>query len=243
MNTVDSAATPQLPWERVMSETRYGNYADRIESTMVSRVMALCPEPGILLDVGCEGGRRSMEFARCGWKIFATDVDAKSLATCKSRIPTSLCVLVDPNKNALPAGDGAVDAVLCIEVGPVIHTAWAVPEFARVLKPGGVLAGVCWNRSSWRGFLYHKAPCLRSSGSHPLVGYPIKYREFRSKMIAQGFRFEKELGYAWAPFRRTSNSRLVTIGGAIERFTGLQHVISIAPLIAFVCQKLPNSLG
>jgi SAM-dependent methyltransferase len=243
VNTIDTFAAPQPVWERLMHETRYGKYADRVESSMVAHVLARCPEPGVLLDVGCEGGRRSVAFANRGWHIVATDIDAKSLQTCQSRIPKAECALADPNSKTLPAVDESIDAALCIEVGPVIHTAWAAQEFARVLKSGGRLAGVCWNRSSWRGVLYHKAPFLRSSGSHPLVGYPIKYSSFRASMVGHGFRFEKELGYAWVPFRRTSNSRFVTLGAAIERVTGLQHVISIAPIVAFVCQKLPISVN
>jgi len=56
-------------------------------------------------------------------------------------------------------------------------------------------------------------------------------------MTGHGFRVEKELGYAWGPFRRTSNSRAVTLWAAFERFSGLQRVISAAPMVAFVTQK------
>jgi len=221
-----------------MAQTRYGRYADRVESKMMSYVLEHCPGPGVLLDVGCEGGRWSKLFADRGWQITATDIDPRALQVCQLRIPRARCVLVDPKSHRLAAKSDSIDVALCIEVGPVIHTDWAVAEFSRVLKRGGRLVGVCWNRSSWRGFLYHHLPSLRSSGSDPLVGFPIRYKSFRAQMIKKGFRFEKQLGYAWGPFRRTSNSLSVSLWAAFERYSGLQHVISSAPMIAFVGQKL-----
>jgi SAM-dependent methyltransferase len=223
-----------------MAQTRYGRYANSVESTMMLYVLGQCPRPGVLLDVGCEGGRWSKFFAERGWHVIATDVDAGFLQVCQSRIPNARCVLADSNSDWLAAEDESVDVALCMEVGPVIHSYWAVPEFARVLKRGGRLAGVCWNRSSWRGFLYHNVPRLRSPGSDSLVGFPIKYKNFRSQMIKHKFRFEKELGYAWGPFRRTSNSFPVSLWAAFERFSGLQRFISAAPMIAFVAQKVDS---
>jgi SAM-dependent methyltransferase len=228
-----------LLWERLMIETRYGRYADRVERSMIEHLLVCSHQPGVLLDVGCEGGRWSKAFVDRGWQIIATDVDMKSLEACQRRIPQARCVVADSSGDQLPAKDESIDAALCIEVAPVIHSTWAAKEFARVLKPGAPLAGVCWNRGSWRGFLYHRAPSLRSTGSHPLIGFPIRYIDFRKQMTACGFSFERELGYAWGPFRRTSNARLVTVSGAFERWSGLQHWISLAPMVAFVCRKLP----
>jgi len=230
-------STPQLAWERLMAQTRYGRYADRVESKIMRYVLAECPAPSVLLDVGCEGGRWSKVFADRGWEIIATDTDARSLQICQARIPGAHCVLSDTSTRRLPAGDESIDVALCIEVGPVIHTDWVVQEFARVLKPRGHLAGVCWNRSSWRGFLYHSVPSLRRSGSDPLVGFPIRYTNFRRQMMKHGFRFEREFGYAWGPFRRTSNSPFVSIWAAFERLSGLQRLVPGAPMIAFVAQK------
>ena len=235
---VESRFIPaDLVWERLMVQTRYGRYADSVESIMTRYVLAQCPKPGVLLDVGCEGGRWSRVFADRRWQIIATDVDTRALEICRSRIPNAHCVLTDSRSRQLAAADESIDVALCIEVGPVIHTDWVVSEFARVLKRGGRLVGVCWNRSSWRGFLYHNVHALRRSGSDPLVGYPIAYKNFREQMTGHGFRVEKELGYAWGPFRRTSNSRAVTLWAAFERFSGLQRLISAAPMVAFVTQK------
>jgi SAM-dependent methyltransferase len=221
-----------------MTQTRYGKYADGIESAMVTYALERCPAPGVLLDVGCEGGRWSKVFADQRWQIIAIDVDARSLQVCQARIPDARCLLADSNNRRLAVEKESVDVALCIEVGPVIHTDWAVLEFARVLKPGGRLVGVCWNRSSWRGFLYHNSPSLRSRGSNPLVGYPIRYRNFRREMTEHGFRFERERGYAWGPFRRTSNSPFMDLWAPFERLSGLQHLIAPAPMVAFVAHKL-----
>jgi SAM-dependent methyltransferase len=220
-----------------MAQTRYGRYADGVESMMMRCVLAQCPKSGVLLDVGCEGGRWSKVFADRGWQIIATDVDTRALQICQSRIPSARCMLSDPDSRRLPAGDESIDVALCIEVGPVIHTDWAVSEFARILKQGGRLVGVCWNRTSWRGVLYHNMSALRRPGSSRSVGYPIPYKDFRREMIEHGFRFERELGYAWGPFRRSSNSTFVSMWAVFERFSGLQRLISGAPMVAFVAQK------
>jgi SAM-dependent methyltransferase len=233
-----SLTSSALLWERLMAQTRYGRYADGVESTMMRYVLAQHPTPGVLFDVGCEGGRWSKVFADCGWQILATDVDSGVLRVCQSRIPSARCVLADSQSRRLVAENDSIDIALCIEVGPVIHADWAVSEFSRVVKRGGRLVGVCWNRASWRGFLYHNVPSLRSSGSNPMVGFPIKYQNFRRQMIENGFRFEKELGYAWGPFRRSSNSLPVSLWATLERLSGLQHFISAAPMIAFVAQKI-----
>jgi SAM-dependent methyltransferase len=241
MNTsgADGSLSSSEPiWERLMAQTRYGRYADSVERKMMLYVLANCPATGELLDVGCEGGRWSKVFADRGWQITATDVDTRALQVCQSRIPNARCVLADPKSRRLVAENDSIDLALCIEVGPVVHADWAISEFSRVLKLGGRLAAVCWNRNSWRGLLYHNVPSLRSSGSDPLVGFPIKYKNFRRQMIKHGFRFEKELGYAWGPFRRTSDSIPVSLWAAFERFSGLQHFIRGAPMIAFVAQKV-----
>jgi len=220
-----------------MAETRYGRYADAIESSMIAHALNHSATPGTLLDVGCEGGRWAKLFADRAWQITALDVDPRALQICKERISGALCTLVKPDEQRFPVESESANVALCIEVGPVIHRQWAAPEFARVLKRGGRLVGVCWNRSSWRGLLYHHTPALRCSGSNPLVGYPIRYSDFRRRMMEYGFRFEKELGYAWGPFRRTSDSRLVSLWASCENCLGLQHLIRFSPMIAFVCKK------
>lgn len=226
-----------LQWERLMAETRYGRYADEIETHMVEYVLGERSTPGALLDIGCEGGRRSKVFAERGWQVTAVDVDVAALQMCQRRIAKARCVLTRPDEQRLIANDDSFDLVLCIEVGPVVHQPWASAEFSRVLKTGGHMVGVSWNKSSWRGFLYHRSPRLRVTGANPLVGYPIRYSEFRRDMIAKGFSFEKELGYAWGPFRRNSNSVLMAVWKTIERYSGLQKLVGSAPMVAFVCKK------
>jgi SAM-dependent methyltransferase len=226
-----------LAWERLMAETRYGRYADEIESRLVSFALSKHSSRGVLLDIGCEGGRRSQLFADQGWEITALDTDGEALETCKQRVPDGHCILADPHDQKLAVGTQAFDVALCIEVGPVIHQQWAVGEFARVLRPGGRFVGVCWNRTSWRGFLYHHSPALRITGSNPLVGYPIRYSDFRNEMVKSGFAFEKEVGYAWGPFRRNSNSALMPVWMAFEKFSGLQRIVGLSPMVAFVCRK------
>ncbi len=100
------------------------------------------PEPARVLDLGAGTGKLTRSLLARGLDVVAVEPDPGMLAVLRERSPGAEARSGSAERVPLP--DGAVDAVL---VGQALH--WfdldrAVPEIARVLRPGGVLAGL-WN--------------------------------------------------------------------------------------------------
>jgi SAM-dependent methyltransferase len=95
-----------------------------------------------VLDLGAGTGKLTAVLAELGAVVTAVEPDAAMLAELRRRYPRVLAL--HGSAETIPLPDASVDAVLC---GQSMH--WfdmdrAVPEIARVLVPGGPLAGM-WN--------------------------------------------------------------------------------------------------
>ena len=99
------------------------------------------PGPRVL-DLGAGTGKLTAVMAALGADVIAVEPDPAMLAELRRALPD---VRVLPGRaEAIPLPDASVDAVL---VGHALHwfdMAVAGPEIARVLVPGGILAGL-WN--------------------------------------------------------------------------------------------------
>ena len=106
-------------------------------------------------DVCAGTGSFSRVLARRVAEVVAVDLDPRMLAVLRDRSPAPAAVRA--SGDALPFRDGALDAVLVSSGWHWLNPERAVPEIARVLRPGGVL-GVVWNgpdRSvDWVGDLF-----------------------------------------------------------------------------------------
>jgi SAM-dependent methyltransferase len=93
-----------------------------------------------VLEVGCGTGYQARELAaRYGWKVTALDLGFEGLAYGRAM---SVPDLVQGDMRFLPCRDAAFDAVVSLDV--IVHLprgeeSRPVAEFARVLKPGGLL--------------------------------------------------------------------------------------------------------
>ena len=95
-----------------------------------------------VLDLGAGTGKLTAVLRELGADVTAVDPDRAMLAELRRLYPQARAL--EGSAEAIPLPDGSVDAVLC---GQAMH--WfdmdrAVPEIARVLVPGGSLAGL-WN--------------------------------------------------------------------------------------------------
>ncbi|MDQ6686277.1 MAG: class I SAM-dependent methyltransferase, partial [Actinomycetota bacterium] len=104
---------------------------------------ALEPAPGPrVLDLGAGTGKLAATLVGLGAELIAIEPDPAMLAELRRRLPTVHALT--GCAEAVPLRDASVDAVLA---GNALH--WfdmdvAGPEIARVLAPGGILAGL-WN--------------------------------------------------------------------------------------------------
>jgi SAM-dependent methyltransferase len=104
---------------------------------------ALDPAPGPrVLDLGAGTGKLAATLVRLGVEVIAVEPDLAMLAELRRTLPTVRAL--PGSAEAIPLPDASVDAVLA---GNAMH--WfdmdvAGPEIARILVPGGLLAGL-WN--------------------------------------------------------------------------------------------------
>ena len=99
-------------------------------------------QPVRVVDLGAGTGILAGALARLGADVVAVEPDQAMRAELRRQLPGVRAV--EGSAEILPLPDQSVDAVLC---GQAMH--WfdlnrALPEIARVLTPGGVLAGL-WN--------------------------------------------------------------------------------------------------
>jgi SAM-dependent methyltransferase len=120
------------------------------------------PEPGHLADLPCGTGYLSFGAVERGWKVSPLDLNPEGWEGGDIAVPRR----VDLNER-LPLPDEVFDAIACCEGLEHIENPWLVlREFARVLRPGGVLVVTLPNtidlRQRWRilrrGYYGHYLP-------------------------------------------------------------------------------------
>jgi SAM-dependent methyltransferase len=119
-------------------------YAEhRPDYAQAAACWALGPAPGPrVLDLGAGTGKLTATLVALGAEVVAVEPDPAMLAELRRALPT--VTALPGSAEVLPLPDASVDAVLA---GNALH--WfdmdvAGPEIARVLAPGGILAGL-WN--------------------------------------------------------------------------------------------------
>ena len=222
-------------WERVSLTTRWGAYVSAVEKRAILRGHASAQPTGLALEIGCESGRWSQLLSALGWRMTCIDIDPRALDLCQRRLPHATCLLARCSDSSIPCQAKSQNLAVCIEVAPVIHSPWFLPEAQRVLAQHGVLVGINWNRTSWRGCVDRVR--RQSGGGSREDYYRRAYRTYRAELAGAGFEVLHEEGYCWSPFPRTSNSRLISVFVRAERMLGLHRWIALSPWIAFVARK------
>lgn len=106
----------------------------------------LVPEHArLVVELGAGTGKLTRAVAALGVRVVAVEPDPRMLAVLRDRGLDG----VEGSAEAIPVGDGEADAVVA---GSAMHwfgLEFALPEFHRVLRPGGRL-GFGWNHRDWR---------------------------------------------------------------------------------------------
>jgi SAM-dependent methyltransferase len=227
-------------WENVRQQSTWGKYLTSIEEGALQTAMNATKRPSVALEIGTEGGYWTQLLVDRGWKVICTEVDEKALELCRQRVPSATCIRVSPDSTTLPCNSGSVNLIVCFEVFPVMHSDWFFAEAARVLAPGGVLAGVTHNRNSIRSYankLISSVEKERKSNPDNSYLYRLAYQEWKQHVTETGFALLHEEGMCWLPFPRKSNFFLIPQLTRLEQVLGLRQLTQFSPWIAFVAQK------
>ena len=101
-------------------------------------------QPGArdVLDLGAGTGKLTTRLVERGLDVIAVDPIAEMLEVLRGALPDTPALL--GTAEHIPLDDDSVDAVLVAQAWHWVDPALAVPEVARVLRPGGRL-GLVWN--------------------------------------------------------------------------------------------------
>jgi SAM-dependent methyltransferase len=110
----------------------------------------LPPDAQTVLDLGAGTGKLTARLVERGLDVIAVDPIAEMLEVLSTSLPETPALLGTGEE--IPLADNSVDAVLVGQAWHWVDPERAVPEVARVLRPGGRL-GLVWNnrdeRSGW----------------------------------------------------------------------------------------------
>ncbi|PVG82412.1 class I SAM-dependent methyltransferase [Nocardioides gansuensis] len=101
----------------------------------------------VVLELGAGTGKLTAELVAQGHAVHAVEPDAEMLALLEARVPG--CSAKQASAEEIPAHDKSVDVVVCATSFHWFDHERALPEIARVLKPGGHVA-VVWNERDER---------------------------------------------------------------------------------------------
>ncbi|MFD7555044.1 class I SAM-dependent methyltransferase [Streptomyces sp. NPDC059835] len=119
----------------------YAEHRPDYARAAVGWALQAAPGPRVL-DLGAGTGKLTATLAAVGADVTAVEPDPAMLAELRRTLPAVRALR--GSAEAIPLPDASVDAVLAGNAMHWFDMAVAGPEIARVLAPGGVLAGL-WN--------------------------------------------------------------------------------------------------
>lgn len=174
MNPSASPAAPAPPIEQIKQSMRaswmagdFGVIARTISAGADAFIEGLGIAPGArVLDVACGTGNTALPLARRGANVTGVDIASNLIVQARERATAEgLAIAFDEgDAEQLPYPDASFDAVTTMFGAMFAPRPEVVAaEFARVLKPGGLLAMANWNPASFSGQMFgvssrHSAP-------------------------------------------------------------------------------------
>jgi SAM-dependent methyltransferase len=148
----------------------------------------LPPGARVVLDLGAGTGKLTRQLAARGLEVLAVEPSGGMRETLRAVVPGVQALA--GTAEAIPLGRAAVDAVLVAQAWHWVDVPRAVPEVARVLRPGGQL-GLIWNsRDESVGWVAQLSALMEGgveqmNSAEPQVGPPFGPLERRDFGWAQ----------------------------------------------------------
>jgi len=181
-------------------------------------------EPCTVLEVGAGTGKLTKVLVDLGHDVHATEPDPAMLAVLKRDLPD--VPVSEAPAEELPLPDGSVDAVVCAQAFHWFDHDRALPEIARVLRPGGRIALV-WNVTDVR------IPWVRRLGA--LIGTQDQREDPAGPVVTSPlFGFVDEATFKhWQVVDRESVRELALSRSGIATLDEAEREQRLAEVVAF----------
>lgn len=177
-----------------------------------------------VLELGAGTGKLTAQLVALGHDVQATDPDEAMLAVLRRDLPDVRSSVAAAEE--IPAPDRSVDVVVCAQAFHWFDLDRALPEIARVLRPGGRLS-VVWNQRDER------IPWVRRLGA--LIGSQDQLREPAEPIVRSAlFGFVEDTTFRfWQTVDRQSIQDLVLSRSNIAVLDQEARAAKLAEVLAF----------
>ena len=181
-------------------------------------------EAATVLELGAGTGKLTAQLTALGHDVFATDPDRAMLDRLEANLPDVRTAVGTAEE--IPLGDRSVDVAVAAQAFHWFDLDVALPEIARVLKPGGRIA-VVWNQRDER------IPWVRRLGN--LIGTQDQLREPAAAIVDSGlFGFLEEASFAfWHTIDRRTIQDLVLSRSNVAVLDEAGRAAKLAEVLAF----------
>jgi ubiquinone/menaquinone biosynthesis C-methylase UbiE len=181
-------------------------------------------QPCSVLELGAGTGKLTRVLVSLGHDVHATDPDPAMLAVLEEQVPGTRTAVAGAEE--IPLGDRSVDVVIAAQAFHWFDLDRALPEIARVLRPGGRLCLV-WNQRN------EKIPWVRRLGA--LIGTQEQLRDPAQALIFSelfGFVEEREFSH-WQTVDRKTIQDLVLSRSNVAVLDDEGRAAKLAEVLAF----------
>jgi ubiquinone/menaquinone biosynthesis C-methylase UbiE len=181
-------------------------------------------QPLTVLELGAGTGKLTRVIAKLGHDVQATDPDPAMLEILEREVPGVRTA--EAGAEEIPLGDASVDAVIAGQAFHWFDLDRALPEIARVLRPGGHVC-LTWN------YRNEKIPWVRRLGA--LIGTQENQQDPAQALIFSelfGFVEDKEFSH-WQVIDRKSIQDLVLSRSNVAVLDEQGRAAKLAEVLAF----------
>jgi SAM-dependent methyltransferase len=181
-------------------------------------------DPATVLELGAGTGKLTRVLVDLGHDVHATDPDPAMLALLESHLPGVRTAVAEAEE--IPLADASVDVVIAAQAFHWFDLDRALPEIARVLRPGGRIC-LLWNHRN------EKIPWVRRLGA--IIGTQEQLRDPAEELIFSelfGFVEDSEFTH-WQTIDRRTIQDLVLSRSNVAVLDEVGRAAKLAEVLAF----------